>query len=102
MTTAYDTPTLAPLRGALLVLALDVAYERGVDARIGNVPAEQCEWCAEVDAITIMRVYGQPRPEVLHPIEREEVCGLCGPTVIARARSEARDDAGDIVVEVAA
>lgn len=100
MTTAYDTTT--PLRGALLVLALDMAYERGVSARIGNVPAQQCEWCGEVDAVTTVRVYGQPRADVLSPVEVEEVCGLCGPTVIARARSEARDDAGDIVIEVAA
>jgi len=100
MTTAYDTPT--QLRGALLVLALDVAYERGIDARIGDVPARQCEWCGEVDAITVLRVYGQPCADVLAPIEREEVCGLCGPTVIARARTEARGDVGDIVIEVAA
>lgn len=103
MSTAYiDTPTPAPLRGPLLVLALELAYGRGVSPRIGDVPAHQCEWCAEVNAVTILRVYGQPRADVLHPVEVEEVCGMCGPTVIARARSEARDDAGDIVVEVAA
>jgi len=101
MTTSYRDTTV-PLSGALLVLSLELAYGRGVSPRIADVPPRQCEYCAEVDALTILRVYGQPRADVLHPVEVEEVCGLCGPTVIARARDEARDDAGDIVIEVAA
>lgn len=103
MTTAYDTPAewrqlaTGPL-GDLVIAILG----RGVDPHIVEMEPHQCEWCAEVDAIATVRVYGQPRADVLAPVELVEVCGLCAPDLIARARSEARDDAGDIVIEVAA
>ena len=100
MTTAYiDIP--AAMDGPLgdLVLAI---LGRGVDPRIVDIEPTQCEWCAEVGAIATVRVYGQPRHEVLHPVEMVEVCGTCTPTVVRRALAEARDDASDIVIEVAA
>jgi hypothetical protein len=101
MTTSYTRPAPVPLRGALLVLMLDMSYERGVSARLADVAECQCEWCGEVDAVTVLRVYGQPRAEVLAPVELVECCLVCASTVVARARSEARDDVGDIVIEVA-
>jgi MinD superfamily P-loop ATPase len=95
MTTQYITdPTLTDL-----VIAL---VGPGVDVRIVEIDQEQCEWCGDVDAVTTVRVYGQPRPEVLLPVECEQVCGTCAIPLIQRAKSEARDDAGDIVIEVAA
>lgn len=95
MTTTYTTdPTLRDLVRLLI--------GPGVDVRTAPVDAVQCEWCGDVDAVTTVRVYGQPRPEVSLPVECEEVCGTCAVSLIERAKSEARDDAGDLVIEVAA
>jgi hypothetical protein len=101
MTTAYiDTPI--PTSGPLADLVAVLAYARGITVRGARVDSVQCEWCGEPGAVTTVRVNGQPRDEVLMPVDQPEVCGVCAPPVIRRAIAEARDDAGDIVIEVAA
>ena len=100
MTAAYmDAP---PLNGTLRRQILDAVYRSGIDVRVVDMVPCQCEWCGDVDAYATVRVYGQPRAEVLAPVELVEVCDPCAADVVARAIGEARDDAGDIVIEVSA
>ncbi|GAB3472213.1 hypothetical protein [Actinophytocola sediminis] len=95
MTTSYITDVA-------LIDLVHALVGPGVDVRIAEVDALQCEYCGGVDAVTTVRVNGQPRDDVFLPVECQDVCSTCAVPLIARARSEARDDAGDIVIEVAA
>lgn len=102
MTTSYiDTPTVVPAATALGDLVLLLARARGVTVHCAPIDLVQCEWCGDEGALTTIRVNGQPRDEVLVPVEQPEVCGTCAPALIRRAIGEARDDT-DIVIEVAA
>ena len=101
MTTAYiDTPI--PPDGPLAELVAVLAFERGITVQIAHVDCAQCEWCGDIGAVTTVRINGRPRPEVLLPVETQEVCGTCAPPLIRRAVAEADVWAGDIVIEVAA
>lgn len=40
--------------------------------------------CCDGDT-AVLRVYGQPAPNVLFPVECEEVCAECGPWIVSLA-----------------
>lgn len=42
-----------------------------------------CACCDEEPAV--LRVYGQPAPSVLFPVECEETCAGCGPWIVSLA-----------------
>ncbi|MBE1471419.1 hypothetical protein [Kibdelosporangium phytohabitans] len=80
MTTAYDIP-VPELVQALMSPSIEVS--------IWPVPGLQCEYCAEVGAITTVRVMAVcPRRDVFQPIDDQLVCGLCAPDVIDRVIEE--------------
>jgi hypothetical protein len=73
-----------------------VLEQPGVDVRDDHEfgDRDQCDWCADVDAVCTVRVYRTER--------MQECCRACAPSVI-HVELDARSDwdVKDIVVEVA-
>lgn len=62
---------------------LDFLTAPGLRITTAVTIAGPCERCDEEPAV--LRVYGEPHPEFLHPVECEEVCAGCGPWVVSSA-----------------
>lgn len=99
MATAY--PTMPAQVVTEIARRFGVLVKATLDHEFGD--RIQCNHCAMVDALTSVRVYGDPAERHQLPIRLVEVCTPCAPTVIDEAISQQREwSHHPIRVEVAA
>ena len=106
MSTSYLTAVPSPADDAAVELLLDrflsALVHPDVQIRDDRLFSPQpCPQCGDPVALTVARVYGQPRPSQDSFEGPEEGCCECTPVLIADAL-QARADDTVIVVEVAA
>lgn len=80
MTTAYDTR---------LTTALEYMRQYLGDVNVrpaDDIPAEQCNWCGSVDAMTQVRVTAIPNPDATTEDGERVCCHRCTPDVVAWAQ----------------
>jgi hypothetical protein len=102
VTTSYRTD-VATADDALLAF-IGAMVHPDVDLHIDRIFTPlPCEQCDDPQRLSVVRVYGDPRPECADgPTGPIEACGLCAPALIEQALQDRSDRAGDLVVEVAA
>jgi len=87
MTTTIPAPVTPPTPDLVAFLA---EYWGVKVTTASDIPAAQCEWCAEVDAITTVRVIGDP-PDDSTAWAARDCCRACTEPVLAAAHAEQRE-----------
>lgn len=86
MNTTIPAPVTPPLTSLAFLAEL-----WGVEVTVADdIPAAQCEWCAEVGAVTRARVIGDPPPDST-TWAAKDCCIGCMESVVRSAHAEQRD-----------
>lgn len=90
MTTAYKPPVTTPTFEPLALAFLADLW--GVEVTTSDqIPRVQCEWCAEVDALTTMRIHGDPNPTETTSSPVVDVCVHCAERAVREAHAHQQD-----------